>query len=79
MSAQNTKNMPTFTYTQGLYVQKIQLMEWKSILKHDVYRRLEGEAIMRNFDTAMQNGDGYNVWRGTDMNNWIFNNLMVKS
>lgn len=65
-----------FTVQQGFNVQIQQLNEWKSILKPEKY-----DQLLRWIDGCNMSPmkSGYEVVRGTDIDNWIMNNLMEKA
>ena len=60
-----------FTRADGLKVQASQLKEWKSVLKPTVYKALEAAVMAAN--TKLTGDNGYDVCRGTDLNNWVGN------
>ena len=62
-----------FTVERGFEVKAKQLFKWKSILKAKKYEKLQ-------LHIAEENGkvmkSGYEVFRGTAIDNWVHNNLM---
>lgn len=64
----------SFTTQDGINIQTKQLLEWKSILKEECYWKLEEWATKNNNKAE----NGYNITRGTELDNWIANNLMRK-
>lgn len=62
-----------FTVDKGLEVQAHQLFRWKSILKPEKYEKLQLHIAEEN-GKVMKNG--YEVFRGTSIDNWVHNNLM---
>lgn len=60
------------TVIHGLKIQNQQLAQWKKVLKAAVYRRLYCEAKTHN--SKMEAGaTGYDVWRGSDLDQFIAN------
>lgn len=64
-----------FTVEEGLVIQAERLFRWKSILKPEKYEKLQLHIAEVNGKVMK---DGYSVYRGTDIDCWIFNNLMDK-
>ena len=57
---------PKFTQQDGLTVQTKHLMEWKEVLKPEVYEKLEAYVLKKN-DELPSWADGYHVFRGSDI------------
>lgn len=62
------KGMSAAAFDQILERQKSQLKEWKSILKPEIYEKLESHALTSNA-TAF---NAYDIFRGEDMNMFIY-------
>lgn len=63
-----------FTLKEALQVQADQLKEWKSILKPEKYKLLETYALKNNKGKVSP----YHIFRGTDISNWVANNLIER-
>lgn len=61
-----------FTMNDALKVQKEQLKGWQKILKPEAFDKLQKHAEEKNKITK----DPYKVFRGTDIHNFIHNNLI---
>ena len=61
-----------FTIELGLEIQAKQLAEWKSILLPEVYEALYEYATRKNHEAKL----GYDVRRGTDLDNYIGNYML---
>jgi len=59
-----------FTVQEGLEVQRKQLLEWKLILNKKTWLALVDECKKRN---QLNLKTGSDVFRGTDMNNFVHN------
>jgi hypothetical protein len=59
-----------FTVQEGLEIQRKQLLEWKLILNRKTYSALAAECKKRN---QLNLKTGSDVFRGTDMNNFVHN------
>lgn len=64
-----------FTVDRGLEVQATQLAEWERILKPELYELLQEHIADCN---SKQMETGYNVFRGSEIDNWVHNELMMK-
>jgi hypothetical protein len=62
-------DMSDFTLEDGIDVQTRQLKDWKRLLKPEVFADLKAHCEEMN-KTAT---DGYHVFRGIDMKNYIAN------
>lgn len=60
------------TIEQGLKYQSDDLLHWKEIVNEEVYQALEEEAEAQNAELD-PDADGYDVWRGNSITNWICN------
>ena len=65
-------NSLPFTVKEGLEIQAKHLAFWKAILKPEYYNQLKAEADKRN---AKGYSSGYDVFRGTDLVNFVMNIL----
>lgn len=70
-----------FTFDNGLDVQYKQLLGWKNILKESMFERLQAQIDKENESTRCaivptDFNNGYEVFRGNDIDNWVANNLM---
>jgi hypothetical protein len=77
----NMEKEKDFTFENGLDIQHAQLLRWKNILKESMFDRLQAQIDKENqstrcaiVDTDVDNG--YEVFRGNDIDNWVANNLM---
>jgi hypothetical protein len=59
----------TFTVADGIATQTAQLKQWKSILKYDVYEKIEKQATANNHKAKT----GYDICRGCDILNLVMN------
>ena len=64
---------PEFTLEQALAVQADQLRHWKKLLKPHVYEMLKEECEKKNKNVT----DPYHIFRGTNMDNFIHNLILV--
>lgn len=67
------KGKSAASFAHILEIQKSQLKEWQSILKPEIYEKLEKHAFTSNA-TAY---NAYDIFRGTDMNMFLYS-LMTK-
>jgi hypothetical protein len=68
---------PQFTIEAGIRVQSEQLAKYKKILKPEAYDRLERWALLSNSRDGIR--DGYDIQRGTDLDMFVQNNLMLEN
>lgn len=81
-------SVKTFNLAAGFATQAQQLKEWQSILKEEVFAKLQNhckelnEKLIEGTATdcwgKLLPQSGYSVFRGTDMDNWIHNNLVKR-
>ncbi len=63
------------THEEIFEIQRKQLLQWKSVLKPEIYEALEKHVFSMNeqiYDSP------YDIFRGGSMDNYIHNNLMKK-
>jgi hypothetical protein len=75
-----------FTIEKGIHAQQEQLDRWRSIMKPTIFEQLKTHCeklnnelkagTQKNAFGKLMPQDGYSVFRGTTMDNWIHNNLM---
>lgn len=65
----------TFAISDGIRFQREDMLRWKSILKVSKFNRLCKWIIEQNNKLSYEH-TGYDVTRGTEIDNWIQNNLM---
>jgi hypothetical protein len=67
-----------FSLSEGLEVQRRQLEQWQRILTPAAFQLLHEESVKQNsvpnLDPA--SADGYDVWRGVDISNYVNNELI---
>jgi hypothetical protein len=63
-----------FTVEAGLNIQSAQLNRWKSILKPHLFKKLHNHFINQNSIATYKTG--YDIPRGSSIDNWVSNNLM---
>ncbi len=64
---------PKLTLQEGLDIQSKHLKEWETILKSEVFKRLEDYIKIVNLGLDKNKHDGYNVWRGNTIDNLVAN------
>lgn len=74
----NLDNLPTFcrpkfTINEGLAVQARQLEEWRTKLNAECYLALFDQVKEENLTLDPTRNDGYDVWRGNDMDTFVIN------
>ena len=57
------------TVEQGIKIQQEHLQQWKTVLKPEVYDKLEKWALLTNNEART----GYEIRRGTDLSNYVQN------
>ena len=57
------------TVEQGIKIQQEHLQQWKTVLKPEVYDKLEKWATLTNNEART----GYEIRRGTDLSNYVQN------
>jgi hypothetical protein len=61
-----------FTLEAGLWVQQENLEFWASVLKPAVFTVL-AEAVFEENNKLRPDADGYDVWRGQSLNEFVLN------
>lgn len=61
-----------FSLAEGLNIQDKQFKQWSTKLKPEVAERLHREIIEQN-RTLPSDACGYDVWRGTEMDAFLYN------
>jgi hypothetical protein len=69
--------MRKFTQEDGIAIQAQQIQIWKIVLNEKVFDIVVNESIVRNKMLSPED-DGYAVWRGTDIDSFIYNYAMKK-
>jgi len=72
-------NDKVFTVADAIKIQQQQLLQWKSVLKPEKYDLLQQHATEMNkeiIDTVGELSKGYNVFRGQEIDMFIYNTLM---
>lgn len=64
-----------FTVAAGIEIQQEYLYRWKTVLKPEVFQRLRAHVSLEN-QSLNEGSDGYDVFRGNDLNAYVFNHLM---
>ncbi len=67
-----TSNLHTFSRDDGLKVQTDQLRQWRAVLNDTAYNALVQWVEEQN-KKLPKDANGYDVTRGTDLNNFIGN------
>lgn len=67
------KDRDEFSMESALMIQKEQLDGWKKVLKQESYEKLEKYAFEDNKTKSIPR----DIFRGTDIDNWIHNNLIL--
>ena len=57
------------TVEKGIQIQQEHLQQWKTVLKPEVYDKLEKWALLTNNEART----GYEIRRGTDLSNYVQN------
>ena len=57
------------TVEQGIKIQQEHLQQWGTVLKQEVYDKLEKWALLTNNEART----GYEIRRGTDLSNYVQN------
>jgi len=68
------KEREEFTVEDGIRVQERQLKDWESVLKPEIYAKLEQYAKKKNHLAKT----GYDIVRGNQLDMLIYNSLMDK-
>lgn len=68
------RGMTASEFKRILEVQEKQLKEWKSVLKPEIYEKLEANALAKNEHVF----NAFDIFRGNDMNMYIQNVLMTR-
>lgn len=68
----NMKN-PQFTLGEGLIMQLSQVNKWKSVIKPEFHKLLDNEVLKLNDAVRATWKDGYDVPRGTEIDQIIHN------
>ena len=61
-----------FTVEDGIEIQRDHLSRWKSVLLPEVYEALEEYALRTNHEA----NSGYDIRRGTNLDNYIGNYML---
>lgn len=72
-------NDKPFTVADAIKIQNQQLAEWKTVLKPEKFDLLQQHATMMNAEIISTEGIssiGYNVFRGQEIDMFIYNTLM---
>jgi hypothetical protein len=65
-----------FTFEEGIKIQSEQLAKWKKVLAIEAHSRLERYCEKRNAEGGLT---GLSVFRGTDLDMFVQNNLMLEN
>lgn len=73
-------NKKTHTYTvhEGIQTQQNYLKQWKKILQTWAYRELAAYCQYKN-SLLPSDADGYQVFKGQELDIYIHNNIMTKT
>jgi hypothetical protein len=63
-----------FSQAEGITIQSIQVLEWKFLLRPEFHKYLD-ENIAKENDKLTSFNDGYDVFRGTDLDGYVHNEL----
>lgn len=61
------------TKEEGLAIQAEHVALWAKVLKPEVLEKLKAEVDRRNNESVYQIDDGFDVWRGTNIDEWVHN------
>lgn len=65
---------PIMSIDEGMEIQKAHLQRWEKVLKPEVYTHLK--IIVDRINSRKHYVDGYDVLRGTSLDEIVFNQLM---
>jgi hypothetical protein len=67
-----------FPLEKGLAIQQEQLLKWQKVLKPEAFERLLKYCNKVNSELPTDS-KGFNVFRGTDLDMFVQNNLMLEN
>lgn len=70
-----TLDYPPFTLDKGLQIQAQQVARWKELLRVEHHAALDAEVQRQNNLIPSDATTGDVIWRGTDIDNFVFNHL----
>lgn len=67
-----------FTFLDGIAVQQDQIRQWGLVLLPNVHAAMLAKAEEENTIASADNksDNGHDVWRGTEISNWLSNTFM---